>query len=519
MGIRKNSVKIKTALISVYDKSKLKPLISSLEKYKVQIISSGGTYKKIKSMGFRCEDVSKFTNASELLDGRVKTLHPKIHSGILNIRKNKKHQKQMTKNNYKNIDLVIVSFYPFEKVLLNKSNHNKIIENIDIGGPTMVRAAAKNYEDVAVVCNTNQYESFINELALNKGSTSYSFREKLAEEAFMETAYYESKIFKYMNNKTRNEFPEKYIFSGSLLEQTRYGENPHQKAAIYKQDNNKDFFQISGKKLSYNNYNDLYSALTLTKVFPKNKGIAIIKHANPCGVSINSNKIKSFKEALKSDPLSAYGGVISCNFKINFNLAKEINKKFFEVIVAEGFDKKSINLLKKKANLRIIDASNLDISCKHKFLSKFNSILIQSTDNISFSKKDFRVVSKEKPNNETLNKLIFAFNVCRNVKSNAIVITNNYKTVGIGSGQPSRLDSCKIAITKMKKFQRIQDQDELLAASDAFFPFVDGIEKLVQAGVTAIIQPSGSKNDKDIIKFANKTKTILVFSKTRHFNH
>tara|TARA_B100000609_G_C17134800_1_gene392247 strand:- start:202 stop:966 length:765 start_codon:yes stop_codon:yes gene_type:complete len=254
-------------------------------------------------------------------------------------------------------------------------------------------------------------------------------------------------------------------------------------------------------------------------MFPKNKGTAIIKHANPCGVSINSNKIRSFKEALECDPMSAYGGIISCNFKLNFNLAKEIKKNFFEVIVANGFDKKAINILKRKKNLRIIDASKFDLNFKHKFLSKFNSILIQSADNINFLKKDFKVVSKIKPNNNTLNKLIFAFNVCRSVKSNAIVITNNYKTVGIGSGQPSRLDSCKIAISKMKKFQRIREQDELLAASDAFFPFVDGIEKLVQAGVTAIIQPSGSKNDKDIIKFADQTKTILVFSKTRHFNH
>jgi len=519
MGIRKDSVKIKTALISVYDKSKLKPLISSLKKHKIQLISSGGTYKKIKSMGFKCTDVSKFTNSSELLDGRVKTLHPKIHSGILNVRKNKKHQKQMEKNNYTNIDLVIVSFYPFEKILLKKSNHNKIIENIDIGGPTMVRAAAKNYKDVTVVCNYNQYEKFISELDLNKGSTSFSFREKLAEEAFMETAYYESKIFKYFTNKTKNRFPNKYIFSGTLLERTRYGENPHQKAAIYKQDDKKDVIQISGKTLSYNNYNDLYSAIEITKMFPKNKGTAIIKHANPCGVSINSNKIRSFKEALECDPLSAYGGIISCNFKLNFNLAKEVNKTFFEVIVANGFDEKSINLLKKKTNLRLIDASKLDRNFKYKFLSKFDSILVQSADNINFSKKYFKVVSKKKPNKKTLDKLIFAFNVCRNVKSNAIVITNNYKTVGIGSGQPSRLDSCKIAISKMKQFQRIRDQDELLAASDAFFPFVDGIEKLVQAGVSAIIQPSGSKNDKDIIKFANQTKTILVFSKTRHFSH
>ncbi len=519
MGIRKNTIKIKTALISVSDKSNLRPLLNLLKKYKIKIISSGGTYKKINSMGFKCLEVSKFTNSKELLDGRVKTLHPKIHSGILNIRQNKKHQKEMKINDYENIDLVIINFYPFEKVLLSNSGHKNIIENIDIGGPTMVRSAAKNYNDVVILSNTKQYEDLTIELDRNRGSTNIDFREKLAEEAFMETAYYESKIFNYFNQKSKNLFPIKNIFSGKLVEKTRYGENPHQKAAIYSQNNKQEIIQISGKQLSYNNYNDLYSALSISKTLPKNKGVAIIKHANPCGVSINPNKIKSFKEALESDPISAYGGIISCNFKLNIGLAKEINKIFFEVIVANGFDKKSVKLLKKKKNLRLIDSSKVEKNFKFNFINKFNSILVQDPDTQYFSKKDFKIVSKLKPTNKTLNKLIFAFNICRSVKSNAIVITKNYKTIGIGSGQPSRLDSCKIAVDKMKKFQKISDSDEILAASDAFFPFVDGIEKLVQAGISAIIQPSGSKNDKKIIKFANQTNTILVFSKTRHFNH
>ena len=519
MGIRKNTVKIKTALISLSDKSNLKSLLNLLRKYKINIISSGGTFKQIKNMGFKCLEISKFTNSKEVLNGRVKTLHPKIHSGILNIRKNKEHQKQMKINNYKNIDLVIVNFYPFEEVLRQKKNHKNVIENIDIGGPTMVRAAAKNYNDVTVICNPNQYSKLIDNLKVNKGSTNLSFREKLAEDAFMETAYYESKIFNYFNKRSENPLPNKNIFSGKLVEKTRYGENPHQKAAVYTQNNNIDIVQISGKQLSYNNYNDLYSALNISKSLPKDKGVAIIKHANPCGVSINSNKIKSFREALESDPISAYGGVVSCNFKLNIGLAKEISKIFFEVLIANGFDKKSIKLLKKKKNLRIIDSSKVDKKFRVNFLSKFNSILVQDQDNLVFSKKDFKIVSKLKPSSETLNKLIFAFNVCRNVKSNAIVITKEYKTIGIGSGQPSRIDSCKIAINKMNKFQKFKDDNKLLAASDAFFPFVDGIEKLVQAGVSAIIQPSGSKNDNEIIKFANQTGTILVFSKTRHFNH
>ncbi len=519
MGIRKNTIKIKTALISLSDKSSLRPLLNLLKKYKIKIISSGGTYKKIKSMGFKCLEVSKFTNSKELLDGRVKTLHPKIHSGILNVRENKKHQKEMKINNYENIDLVIINFYPFERVVLSNSDHKNVIENIDIGGPTMVRSAAKNYNDVVIITNTRQYEDLAIELDRNKGSTNLKFREKLAEKAFMETAYYESKIFNYFNQRSKNLFPIKNIFSGKLVEKTRYGENPHQKAAIYSQNNKQEIIQISGKQLSYNNYNDLYSALSISKTLPRNKGVAIIKHANPCGVSINPNKIKSFKEALESDPISAYGGIVSCNFKLNISLAKEINKIFFEVIIANGFDKKSIKLLKKRKNLRLIDSSKVEKNFKFNFINKFNSILVQDPDNQNFSNKDFKIVSKLKPTNKTLNKLIFAFNICRSVKSNAIVITKDYKTIGIGSGQPSRLDSCKIAIDKMKKFQKISDSDEILAASDAFFPFVDGIEKLVQAGVSAVIQPSGSKNDKEIIKFANQTNTILVFSKTRHFNH
>ncbi len=511
--------KIRRALISVSNKENLKPLINTLSKYKVEIISTGGTYKKIRKLGFKCIDLSKFTNTPEILDGRVKTLHPKIYGGILNKRHNKKHYKEIKKKNYENIDLIVANFYPFEDTLLKKRNHIKIIENIDIGGPTMVRAAAKNYNDVVVICNPNQYEPFINEIRINKGFTKLSFREKLAEEAFMETAYYESIIFKYFNKKSNNTFPQKSIFSGKLVRQVRYGENPHQKAAIYSRNYDQDIIQLSGKNLSYNNYNDIYSALNVTKLLPNNKGVTIIKHTNPCGVSINQNKIKSFKEALESDPISAYGGIVSCNFKMNKDLAKEVNKIYFEIIMAKGFDKKSISLLKKKRNLRIIDISKFKCENKLNFISKYNSILIQNLDNNNLSKKDFKVVSKRKPSNETFNKLIFAFNVCRNVKSNAIVITNDYKTIGIGSGQPSRLDSCQIAINKMKKFRNFKKNMELFAASDAFFPFVDGIEKLIQSGVSAVIQPSGSKNDKEIIKFANLTNTILVFSKTRHFNH
>ena len=511
--------KIKQALISVSDKNKLKLILGILKKFKIKIISSGGTYKEIKRLGYQCKEVSKFTNSSELLEGRVKTLHPKIHAGILNKRNNKSHKKQMVLNKYESIDLVIVNFYPFEKTLKKTKNKKKIIENIDIGGPTLVRSAAKNYSDVTVVTNIDQYSELIDELQKNKGSTSIEFRQKLSEEAFTETAYYDTAITNYFNSLSKNNFPKKKLIYGNLIEKLRYGENPHQKAAIYSYNKSLEIKQLHGKKLSYNNYNDLYSALSISKSLPKNTGTVIVKHANPCGVSIHKEKLESYKKALGCDPISAYGGIVSCNFKINKKLALEINEIFFEIIIGNGFEKEAIKILKKKKNIRIIDAYNLNVNNFYNLISNFNTLLFQSPDNKIITKKNLKIVSKRKPNKKTLKNLIFAFNVCRNVKSNAIVLAKNDVTVGIGSGQPSRLDSCKIAVEKMNKFQNINENDEIVAASDAFFPFVDGIEKLVQSGISAVIQPSGSIRDKEIIKFANQTNTILVFSNTRHFKH
>ena len=297
----------------------------------------------------------------------------------------------------------------------------------------------------------------------------------------------------------------------------RYGENPHQETAIYSKTKKLNIEQIHGKKLSYNNYNDIFSALTISKSLPNNIGTVIIKHANPCGVSINKNPLKSYQSALKCDPISAFGGIVSCNFKIKRTLAKELSKIFLEVIVANGFDNDSLKILMKKKNLRLIDATKFFTKDIIKFNSINDSILTQSEDFKKFNVKDFEIVSKKRPNNSQLKNLIFAFNICRYVKSNAIVLASEDATVGIGSGQPSRLDSCQIAIDKMNKFKNLNKP--LVAASDAFFPFVDGIEKLVQSGVSAIIQPSGSIRDKEIIKFANQTGIVLVFSKTRHFRH
>ena len=381
----------------------------------------------------------------------------------------------------------------------------------------MVRAAAKNYNDVTVITSSDQYSELIGEIEKNKGSTSIEFREKMSLEAFSETAYYDAVISNYFNKIKNNSFPKKKIIYGNLIEKLRYGENPHQNAAVYSKTQSLDINQIHGKQLSYNNYNDIFSALTISKSLPQNSGTVIVKHANPCGVSVNKDNFKSYKLALACDPISAFGGIVSCNYKINKTLAMELNNIFLEVIIANGFEPEALKVLKKKKNIRLIDATRFVMKDSVRFNSTNESFLAQSEDVEKFNIKNFKIVSKIKPSKSQLKNLIFAFNVCRYVKSNAIVLASQESTVGIGSGQPSRLDSCQIAIDKMNKFQNLND--EVVAASDAFFPFVDGIEKLVQSGITAVIQPSGSIRDKEIIKFANQTNTILVFSKTRHFRH
>ena len=513
------SKNIQNALISVYDKSKLKSLLKSLSKHKIKLISSGGTYKKIISLGYKCTEVSRFTKSKEILDGRVKTLHPKIHAGILSRKNKKSHMDELKKNNFEKIEFVIVNFYPFEETLKETNNHQKIIEKIDIGGPALVRAAAKNYQDVTVLTSTDQYDNLIEELNKNNGTTSLEFRMKMSLNAFTETGCYDSLISNYFNKKSKTFFPKKKLFYTYLIEKLRYGENPHQNGALYSFDKYCGINQLQGKKLSYNNYNDIFSAISISRSLPKNVGTTIVKHANPCGVSINKNKIKSFELALKSDPISAYGGIVSCNFRIDKKMAKELNKIFLEVVIGIGISKEALNEFKMKKNLRVIDSSKFKIQNFENINSSNNNMLIQSSDFKNISRKDFKVVSKIKPSNKGFKNLIFAFNVCRFVKSNAIVIVKEDSTVGIGSGQPSRLDSCKIAIKKMQNFQKDLYKSEIIAASDAFFPFTDGPETLAQSGVTTIVQPFGSIRDKEIIKYANKVGMILVYSKTRHFKH
>ena len=509
--------RIKRAIISVSDKSNLKLILPTLKKFNIEIIASDGSFKKIKSMKYNCIDVSNYTGFSEILDGRLKTLHPKIHAGIINIRKNKKHKKDLEKQNFLDIDLVIVDLYPFEKQIKEKIKFQKLIEYIDIGGSALIRAAAKNFNDVTVISNIADYSQLAKELKINKGSTSIKFRKFMSAKAFGLTAYYDSVVSNWFNNQLSIKFPEKKIVHGKLLENLRYGENPHQQGSLYETTDNLGLEKLHGKDLSYNNYNDIYSALSILESLKKNEGIVIIKHTNPCGVSTEKDQIRSFKNALICDPVSAFGGVVAINSTISRKLALELNKIFFDIIMSRGFKKDALKILKKRKNIRLIDCSKFNFTSKKHYLFLGNSFLVQDSNSILLNKK-LRIVTKKKPSLNQLNSLKFAFNICKFVKSNAIVIVNNKSTIGIGSGQPSRLDSCKIASNKALNFlpEKIINS---VAASDAFFSFPDGIEELIRVGVKAIIQPGGSINDAKIIETANKAGIAMVFTEIRHFKH
>ena len=515
------NLKVKNALISVSNKENLSSLLKTLKKFNIKIISSGGTYASIIKLGYQCTELSKYTGFKEMLDGRVKTLHPKVHAGILHDRQNKKHKSEMIKQDFPAIDLIVVNFYPFQKVITNTTNPKQIIENIDIGGPTMVRAAAKNFKNVTIVTNKSDYSSLISELENFSGKTTLKFRELMSSKAFGLTAYYDAMIANWFNKKLNIKFPERKTIFGRKLQKLRYGENPHQQSSIYVSDyNDKElgFNQIHGKELSYNNYNDMFASLEILNSLKKNSGTVIIKHANPCGVSENKIPLVSFKKAFASDPISAFGGVIACNYKMNKKIASEINKNFLEVILAKGFDKDSLKILKRKKNLRIIDISNFKVKNLISIKPFDRSFLLQSKDNIILDKKKLKCVTKLKPSQKELAEIKFAFNICKHVKSNAIVLCKEFATIGIGAGQPSRLDSCKIAVQKAKKFQPSKIKN-CVASSDAFFPFTDGINALIKAGVKIIIQPGGSIRDREVIKAADKAKIKMFFTGVRHFNH
>ncbi len=515
------NLKIKNALVSVSDKENIISLLRIFKKYNIKVISSGGTFKYIKKLGYDCTELSKYTGFKEMLDGRVKTLHPKIHAGILHDRQNKNHKNQMSKNKFPPIDLIVVNFYPFQKVVTESRNSEKIVENIDIGGPTMVRAAAKNFKNVTIITNKNDYVPLIRELKKTKGKTTLKFREFMSSKAFGLTAYYDAMIANWFNRKLNIRFPERKTIFGKKLTNLRYGENPHQESSIYindYDDKKLGFKQLHGKELSYNNFNDLFAGLEILESLKGQPATVVIKHANPCGIAVNKKPFLSFKSAYKCDPVSAFGGVIACNYKINKKIANEITKNFLEVILSNGFDKDSLKILKRKKNLRIIDISKFKTKDQMSVKTFDGSFLIQNKNDKIVKKREFKCVTKLKPNKRELSEIEFAFNISKYVKSNAIILCSNFSTIGIGGGQPSRVDSCKIAIQKARRFQP-EKISNAIVASDAFFPFSDGLELLIKAGVKIVIQPGGSIRDKEIINYANKAKIKMLFTGIRHFYH
>lgn len=516
-------IKIKKALISVSDKINLKEVLECLKINNIEIISTGGSYKFIKDLGFQCTEISEYTKFPEILDGRLKTLHPKIHGGLLAKADDKEHQDQIKKEDIDFINLLIVNLYPFEKKLLEKADFETMIENIDIGGPAMIRSSAKNFKFTTVVSSIDQYSDLINELKNNEGSTSFKFRKKLATDAFLETAYYDSIISNWMNNLRDNKFPKKITISGQLKDKLRYGENPHQQASVYKINYKNDFLskikQIQGKELSYNNYLDMYSAISISKELgEKGSSCVIVKHNNPCGCAMAKNALKSYELALQSDPISAFGGIVSFNEEVDEKLANEIVKTFYEVIIAKSFSKKSLEIFEKKKNLRLISLENINEQDNLSYTFLGDNFLLQDKDQIEINKKELKFVTKIKPSDKDLDDLIFAFKVCKFVKSNAIVIAKNNQTLGIGAGQTNRLASSKIACENANQFFKDKIKGSV-AASDAFFPFADGLNELIKIGVKCIIQPGGSIKDDEVIAAADKAQIAMAFTGIRNFRH
>ena len=495
------------ALISVYDKSSINKICYVLNKFNIGMISTGATAKKIISLGYKCKEISDLTKFKEILDGRVKTLNPKLHASILYKRKNPEHEKVFKKLNFPTIDFVIVNFYPFTKIS-NKENPDKKIEMIDIGGPSMIRSASKNFLSVTTICDKKYYDSLIKELNKNRGVTSLAFRKKMAEKNFKITSDYDLSIFKWFSKDKKKERNNKI--------KIKYGENPNQKA-YYLTNKNSNLFnsQISGKNLGYNNILDVSEGLNCLREFDEPTCV-IIKHNNPCGVASAANIKSAYLKAVQSDPVSAFGGVVLVNRKIDKDLARLLYNKFYEIILAPKFQVSSLKFLKSKKKLILIDSSKIKQTNDKIFKSVNSGTLYQDFNSYKISKSEIKLVSKKKPSNKILEDLVFAYKVAKHVKSNAIVFARNKQTVGIGAGQMSRLDSTRIAILKYKDNFNYKN---FVCASDAFFPFIDNIERLLKLNCKAIIQPSGSKNDNKIIEYAIKKKTTLCFVKNRVFKH
>ena len=523
---------IKRALISVSDKKGIVKFASALNDAGIEIISTGGTFSKLKNANIDIKDVSSVTNFPEILDGRVKTLHPKIHGGLLNVRSNKDHQKTISEQEIENIDLLVVNLYPFEDTIKNKSDYKTCIENIDIGGPAMIRAAAKNHESVAVIVDPDDYDQIINEMNDNDLSLTKETLKKLAFKAFARTAAYDSIISNWISNELDIPLGKYKSIGGIEHQNLRYGENPHQKAKFFNDGSNVCGLitanQIQGKELSYNNINDTNAAFELVSEFDPSlkSAVAIIKHANPCGVATDDNLNSAYNKALRCDSVSAYGGIIALNKELDSETAKEISKIFTEVIIAPSISNEAKNILSSKKNLRVLITGGLADPEKSSVMIKSiaGGFLAQTKDNITVDKENLKVVTNRQPSEQELDDLLFAFRVAKHVKSNAIVYAKNGSTVGIGAGQMNRLDSSRIAARKSDDAAKMINLEEPLAvgsvvASDAFFPFADGLIAAADAGVTAIIQPGGSIRDDEVIEAANNAGLAMLFTGIRHFNH
>lgn len=518
----KNTIPVRRALLSVSDKSGLIELAEKLHSFGVEMLSTGGTAKAIKEAGLPVKDVSDHTGFPEIMDGRVKTLHPLVHGGLLARRDNDAHQKAMIENDIEPIDLLVVNLYPFSETVQSGADFETCVENIDIGGPAMIRAAAKNHEFVAVVTDPQDYTLLIEELEKQDGAVSSSVRKKLAAHAFALTATYDSNIAGWFAGHLDEVLPRRVSFSGDLKQTLRYGENPHQQAALYLDGSNRPGVatatQIQGKELSYNNLNDTDAAFELVSEF-KDPTVAIIKHANPCGVSTAADVLTAYKNALACDPVSAFGGIIALNQVLTGVLAEEIVKLFCEVIIAPSIEAEAMTLLAEKKNVRVLTTGALpDLTKKRSTVKSIaGGLLVQDSDTGRIEENDLNIVTDREPTEQELKDMLFAFKVAKHVKSNAIVYAKGASTVGIGAGQMSRVDSTRIAARKAE--DATLDIKGSVVASDAFFPFPDGLITAAEAGATAVIQPGGSIRDEQVIEAANERGLAMAFTNMRHFRH
>jgi len=518
---------IARALISVSDKAGLETLARALAASGVEIVSTGGTAAALAKSGVKVVDVAQLTEFPEMMDGRVKTLHPRVHGGLLAVRAEPAHQAAMIANDIRPIDLLVVNLYPFEAALQRGAGFDDMIENIDIGGPAMIRAAAKNHRDVTVIVDVADYDALIAEMAANRGGTSINFRRAMAQKAYARTAAYDAAISNWFARQTGETQPAWRAFGGRLVSALRYGENPHQRAAFYAGPEARagvaSARQIQGKELSYNNINDTDAAYECVAEFVDAAAVAIIKHANPCGVAIGATLSEAYEKAFVCDPVSAFGGVVAVNRKLDAEAARKIVEIFTEVIIAPDADEEAIEIVAAKKNLRLLLAGALPDPRAPGLTvrSVSGGLLVQDRDNGALDASMPKVVTKRAPTEAELRDLRFAWIVCKHVKSNAIVYVKDGATVGIGAGQMSRVDSSRVAVRKAEDAAKggIPLTKGSVVASDAFFPFADGLIAAIEAGATAVIQPGGAQRDAEVIAAADAAGVAMVFTGMRHFRH